>query len=160
MAAPLPAPVASTCAVSPAPATWAAVPPEDHDRLNAVVRRWNELVPVLDMAELVLDDANGYVWHIMPLTGVVVTAKNLEDMRELRHVVGVECDMNVRGPRCHGAVCVYVRSAAKDFADGGSASSSADVTPPLGGTSYTQILRATCPAQIDALYRAVRTITQ
>jgi len=154
MAAP---PPVQTCALTPAPASWAAVPPEDHDRLNTVILAWNRDVLPMDFAELLLDDANGYQLQIMPHACDVVTADNMERIRKLRHVIGVECNMNVRvhSARCHGAVCVYVRSAAKDFADGGY-TGAVDIAPPLGGTSYTQILRATCPQQLDALCDVAR----
>lgn len=150
------APPVPTCAIVPQPHNWAAVPPEDHERLNAVPIAWNKDNEPMDTCELLIHDADGtYELQIGIAPGDVVTAEMLERMATVRHVEGVECNINVRGVRSRGAVCVFVRSTARDYATGG-ASAAADVAPPLGGTSYTQVLRASCAPQIASLCAAVR----
>ena len=151
MAAPPPTPV--TCAVQPAPSTWTAVPPEDHERLNSVPLFWNAKFPPMDSAELVIgDDGTYYVWQIAPMRDAVVTADQLEALAALRHVQHAECDTNVRTAKLRGAVCVYVRAAAAGAWQ--TAASAADIAAPINGPSYTAVMRASCAAQLDDLCRA------
>jgi hypothetical protein len=155
MAAPPLTPVPS-CAIVPQPHNWAAVPPEDHERLNAVPIFWNKHNEPMDTCELIIHDTAGtYELQIGLAPGDVVIADMLERLASLRHVDGVECNTNVRGTRSRGAVCVFVRSTARDYATGGMPAA-ADVAAPLGGTSYTQVLRASCAPQIASLCAAVR----
>lgn len=135
------------CIWTPTPHNWTQVPHDDRNRLNRILRRWEEVARVQATAnqdivydvELAILPTKMYEWRIFTCAGVGIYPEMMEPMMQEPNVVNIEARMRETGSKNHtrGALCILVSSMERDM-EMGSVATSGSVAPPLDGRSYTQ----------------------